>query len=382
MKKRILFITYNLKLGGANSALYDLVKLLDKNKYEITIFTIHDGGPWEQKFRDIGIRIVNSYSQMKNGTGLVQKIRNKIKLMKIEYSRKHMGKNLIALTIGEKFDLVVLQHSYEPYELAALIPGMATVRYIHGDVQNNERFRQVLEDSAPYFNRYDKIICVSKVAEHSFNQVFGCEQITQSCFNPIDSDEIKAKSAEKIDLDLSIPYICAVGRLAPEKGIVRLVRIHSRLIKSGFQHRLVIVGDGPERAAIDATIRETDTIDSVIMVGYKDNPYPYICNSMFTVCPSYSEGLHMVSMESLSLGVPVVSSVEPVRELFGEECCGIITDNDDESLEAGIRKMLAEREFYEKTVIGAKARSAVFDSNAMIREVEQIFDEVLEGDER
>lgn len=379
---KILFITYNLILGGTSSTLYDLVRLLDKDKFQITIFTIHDGGAWEQKFRDAGVRVVHAYTGMENGKSLFQKIKNRIRLKRIAYARSHMGKGLIQLCLGESFDIAVLQHSYEPYERIAFLPGAKTVRYIHGDVQSNDRFRSVLQPSAPYFSRYDKIICVSKWAEDAFHQVFGCRDKTAVCHNPIDSDHIRKLADAPLEIDTGLPYICAVGRLAPEKGVERLVRIHKHLLDEGLAHRLVIVGEGPERPNIENAIRQTGTQDSVILAGYQANPYPYIKNSLFTVCPSYSEGLHMVSMESLCFGVPVVAAVGPVKELLGEEPCGIVTENDDASLEAGIRKMLADQAFYRQAKEAARRRSSAFTSEAMVRRVEEVFLSLVEKEKK
>lgn len=381
MKKSILFITYSLKLGGTTTTLLDTVRLINRDKYDVTVFTIHDGGTWETKFRDEGVPVVNSYSQMLQGVSLRTKIANRIKLHKIEYMRKQQGRGLIEYCVGRKFDLVVMHHSYEPYELAPFIPGAATVRYIHGDLKNNARYRGVLDQVSEHFGKYDKIICVSKVAQESFTEVYGHEEKTKVCYNPIDSDKIITKSLEKIDIEINEPYICAVGRLAPEKGFVRLIEIHDRILKTGVRHNLVIIGDGPERNKIEKIIKDRGLRESVILVGYTDNPYPYIRNSLFTVCPSYSEGLHMVSMESLCLGVPVVAAVKPVQELFGQECCGVITENDDDSLEAGIIKMLKDEDYYYLAKRGANNRSSAFSSQRMILDVEQIYDAVIEGKE-
>ena len=86
----------------------------------------------------------------------------------------------------------------------------------------------------------------------------------------------------------------------------------------------------------------------------------------------------MIAMESLCLGVPIVSAYPSVGELFGNECCGIVTENDDDSLEAGICKMLTEKDYYEQAKAGAQKRSSVFASENMIKQVEQIYDSVME----
>jgi glycosyltransferase involved in cell wall biosynthesis len=101
-------------------------------------------------------------------------------------------------------------------------------------------------------------------------------------------------------------------------------------------------------------------------------------NSLFTVCSSFTEGLPVVSMESICLGVPIVSSYPSVSEIFGNEQCGIITENDDDSLYDGIYKMLTDSEFYNKALASTKEKSNYFSGERMVREVENIYCKLLE----
>ena len=117
----------------------------------------------------------------------------------------------------------------------------------------------------------------------------------------------------------------------------------------------------------------TETQDTVILAGYQSNPYPYMKQSKFLVSSSFTEGLPVIAMEALCLGIPLVSSVPSVEEIFGEEECGLITENDNKSLVEGIRKMLTDETYYQKIKSGAERRSIFFDGQRMVREVEQIF---------
>ena len=98
----------------------------------------------------------------------------------------------------------------------------------------------------------------------------------------------------------------------------------------------------------------------------------------FVVNSSLAEGLPVISMEALCLGVPVVAPIPSVAEAFGEECCGLITDNNMESLEAGVKKMLTDEAFYAQCKEGAQRRSAFFDGKRMVKEVEQMFLDCLD----
>jgi glycosyltransferase involved in cell wall biosynthesis len=181
-----------------------------------------------------------------------------------------------------------------------------------------------------------------------------------------------------VDLPDDLPLICAVGRLSPEKAFERLIVIHKRLVEQGILHRLVIVGNGPDDDFMKRVVNAMDAQDTVILAGYQANPYPYMKKSKFMVCPSFTEGLPVIAMEALCLGVPMVSAVPSVAEAFGDEECGLITENDNRSLMEGIRKVLTDEAYYQKLKQGAENRSHYFDGSRMVKEVEQIFLSVME----
>ena len=167
--------------------------------------------------------------------------------------------------------------------------------------------------------------------------------------------------------------MCGVGRLSYEKGFERLIIQHKRLVEEGLRHYLVLVGDGPDRDYIHRTIQAMDAQDTVILAGYQANPYPYIAASRFLVCPSFTEGLPVVGMESICLGIPVVAAVPTIAELFGQEQCGLITPNSNESLRSAMRRMLTDEDLYRRCRAGAEERSRFFTGRRMAKEVEEMF---------
>lgn len=373
--KKLLFIHHRLVCGGAENALFNLLTSLDKTKYDISVFVLHSGGEWEQRFRDAGIRILHSYSRLVPG----RRLRNFVLRKRIEHARKRGGMGLIPLAVAEKFDLAVVYHITKQFTGVGILDDCRKVWFIHAHATQTAFMRDMITGSLPALRQYDRVVCVSEDVRRSFVELTGETEKTCVCYNVIDDALIRRGSREAVEEKLPKPYICAVGRLSREKGFERLIRIHKRLRDEGLQHGLVIVGDGPDMQPLKELIRTLGAEDSVVLTGYRSNPYPYIQNSLFTVCSSYSEGLHIASMESLCLGVPVVAAVEPVRELFGGVCCGIITENDDESLAVGIRKMLTDPAFYEKALQGAMERGSAFTAGALAAEVESVFDFVMEG---
>lgn len=375
MKKiKICFLHQNLVCGGADKALLDLVTLMDKDLFDITVFAIQGGGEWEPRFMNLGIRVINPYSNLSLSTkNPFTNVFNLFKIRKIEKLKECGGDGLLDYCCKDKFDVIVSYHINNYCRFAPFVKYKAkTVKFIHGDAVTNDYFREKVLQLKAYVNRFDRIVCVSEAAKKSFEIVAERTEGVVTAYNPIVGSEIIEKSNTPT-LTPDEKYVCAVGRFEREKGFPRLVRIHKRLLDAGLYHKLVIIGEGYEREAIEKAIEETGTNDSVILTGYCDNPYPYMKNAYFMVCSSYTEGLPVVSAESLSLGVPMVSSYPTVGEIFGDEPCGVITENDDNSLYEGMYKMLSDKDFYDNTKAAAKRRSEFFTGRQMVEKVENVF---------
>ena len=371
-KIKIVFVHDQLVCGGTDQALFDLVQLLDKEKFEVSVFAQKPGGPWDQKFKDAGIRVVYDYSCRKATWNPVVKLGNIVKKLRIAEAYRRNGKNLLDICIPEGVDIIA-SYSMWDHVLCGFSCRAKSVKYLHGNMETNAQFRELILRDRELLPKYDRIIGVSQLVTDAFINVTGIREGVHTCFNPMNSAYVHRLAEEHVDLPQDLPLICAVGRLSSEKGFERLIVIHKRLLEAGFAHRLVIVGDGEDRDYIRRIVNAVDAQDSVILAGYQLNPYPYMKQSKFVVCSSFTEGLPVIAMEALCLGVPLVSSVPSVREIFGEEDCGLITENDNQSLLEGIRKMLEDEAFYQKIKDGAQRRSAYFDGQRMVREVEQVF---------
>lgn len=372
MKKiKVVFVHYKLVCGGAEQALFDLIQLLDKEKFDITLFVQSPGGDWDHKFIDAGVHVIYDYSCRQPTWNPARKLGNVVKKLKTAKAYKREGEGLLDVILPEKPDIVI-SYSAWCHDLIAFAENTKSVKYIHGDPGTNPVYREEALNKQELLKQFDRIVCVSRAAWNSFQELSGITDGVELHYNPIDSDSVRAKAEIPVELPKDVPLVCAVGRLSEEKGFERLIVIHKRLLNEGIRHKLVIVGDGPDRDFLRRLVNATETQDSVILAGYQSNPYPYMKQSKFLVSSSFTEGLPVISMEALCLGIPMVSAVPSIGETFGEEMCGIITENDNRSLEAGIRKMLTEEAFYAEAKAGAERRSRFFNGARMVREVEDM----------
>lgn len=372
----ILFVQHKLVCGGAEQALFDLIGLLDKTRFEAKIFVQNPGGEWEQKFRDAGIELIYDYSCRQPTWNPIKKLRNLSKKNRTRKAYDAGGEGLLDVCLPHWADIVV---SYNVWYHEEMVFGrdVKTVKYVHGDPGTNPDYRNEAENHRELLRRFDRIVCVSNSAWNAFRQLSGLTQGVELHYNPMNSENVRRLAEAEADLPGSdLPYICAVGRLSTEKAFERLIVIHKRLLERGIAHRLVIVGDGPDGDFLRRLIRAMGLEETVIMAGYQPNPYPYMKHSRFLVSSSYTEGLPVIAMEALCLGVPMVTPIDSVGEVFGGETCGLITENTNPALEEAVARMLTDEEFYRQTVQGAKNRSAYFDGTRMIQEVEAMFEEL------
>lgn len=137
--------------------------------------------------------------------------------------------------------------------------------------------------------------------------------------------------------------LLSVGRLAPEKGYDRLLKIVARLEKK-YSFELIIVGEGTERQTLERIISENQ-ITSVILAGYQSNPYPYYKNADLYICSSYYEGYSTTCFESISLNLPVLTTnCAGMKEILDNGHFGLIVDNTTEALEKGLKYILENPE--------------------------------------
>ena len=108
------------------------------------------------------------------------------------------------------------------------------------------------------------------------------------------------------------PVILSVARLAKGKNLALLLRAFAR-VRRERSVRLVILGEGPQRAALDALARDLGIGADVDFPGFVENPYPYMARSGVFALSSNYEGCPYVIVQALAVGCPVVSTDCPGR---------------------------------------------------------------------
>ena len=365
--KKILFMIHDLAGGGAEKVLVNLVNNMDSNKFDITVMTLFSGGVNEQ-FLKSHIKLTSCFHKTFPANSYIFKL----------FSSERLYKKFIK----EKYDIII---SYLEGPTARIVSGCTNLNtklasWIHVEqhskVQLSSSFRSFSEAEKCY-NKYDMTVCVSEYVKRDFSDILNFKKPIQVLYNTNETNQILEKSNEKIDdyvFDESSKTIVAVGTLKKSKGFDRLIRVHKRLLDNSIDNKVIILGRGSEKDNLLNFINEYGVNKSCKLLGYNTNPYKYIKKSDLFVCTSFAEGFSTATTEALILGTPVVTvEVSGMKEMLGENNeYGIVTENNEDALYEGIKKMLTMPGLLETYATKAKERGKVFSTEKTVKAVEEM----------
>jgi len=180
------------------------------------------------------------------------------------------------------------------------------------------------------------------------------------------------------------PTIICVGRLSPEKGQAGLLRAFASLRTSNSNAKLKLVGDGPDRETLEALAREMGVTEAVTFTGRlsEDDTLAQIAQSDLLVLSSFMEGLPIVLMEAMALGVPVVASrVAGIPELVEDGSTGLLfAPSDWDGLKACMERLLGDGTL--QAEIAERARKKVaeeFDVRGSAKVLAGLFERIGAG---
>lgn len=357
--------------GGAEKVLINLVNNMDHDKYDITVETLFDVGVNKQFLSDkVHYKTVCKKLFRMNTT--VQK------LFSPEFLYKHVVK--------DEYDILV---AYLEGSCTRIISGgpenKVKIAWRHF-AENEKEFLTAyrsMEEAKKVYRQYDKVVGVSNTVIDTFENLTQLKGISTVKYNTNETEKIKRLSKEKVDHPLFIQddvlRICGVAKIRPNKGFMRLAKVHKRLQEEGYKYRIYILGEGEERGKIEKYLESNGIADSFRFLSYDTNPYKYVAKCALFVCPSFEEGFNTAATEALIVGTPVVTTLcSGMKEMLGENNeYGLIEENSEEGIYRGLKYMLDhpdQLEYYKKQAL---IRGTMFSTEKTVDAVQEMFEELL-----
>jgi glycosyltransferase involved in cell wall biosynthesis len=297
-EKRLAFFLPGLYEGGAERVVLNLADGISKRGYPVDLILARAEGPYMEQI-PAAVRLIDLNAPRVLGS--VPAL--------IKYLRRERPSALISGMFANVIALLARRLSGVPCRLA-----VTEHNTLSSIVKNKHDLRwQVYPKLAGWLYPWaDHIIAVSNDVANDLTRTAKVPgDVIQVIYNPIVTPDLQQKSEKALEhawfKDGEPPVIVSVGRLTDQKAFDVLIRAFSFIRKNQPAH-LLILGEGENRPSLEALTWQLGLEKDVSLMGFVQNPYPYMAHASAFVLPSRWEGLPTVLVEALYLGIPIVAT--------------------------------------------------------------------------
>jgi glycosyltransferase involved in cell wall biosynthesis len=351
----------------------DLLKHLPKERFELTLLlNLYQGELINEIPKEIKCIYLAKGKENFSKNPVIQKIQLAIRRVKL-----YFYKLFPSFKIKENYDIEIAS-SYAEYDMVlnSLNKKSRKIAWFHTDVtydKNQNRAKERIEKMKKFDHTVFCANHIRDVIEKNYGVTYPNSSIIH---NAVHVDEIKIKSEEfKADYrEYEKPVFCSVGRLHSRKGYHTLINVHSRLIKEGYKHTIVVLGDGEEYEHLKEQIKDNEVQDTFKLLGTKANPYPYIKNADYFILPSQSEAYPLVINEALALEKPIISTnVGGIPEMITDKENGLLVNYNEEEIYQAMKSFLTQPELVELIIQKVKKSKKNLDPQKIYDQITKVF---------
>lgn len=380
-KIKILFRHRSMEMGGVEKVMLSIVNNLNPEKFEITVCLNLNQGELRNEFpphirklylaegkEDFSKNIILQNIQLYQRKKKLEKLRKNPEIIDKQY-------------LKEYFDIEIGM-TYNDFEsvLNSSNKNSKKIGWFHSEI-NVPGLKSLLPEILKQFPQFDVMVyCSQKIKDlmhiHHPDLHFPREKVI---INAISIEEIKVKAAEKIEPFSEKPSFVSVGRLHYRKGYHKLIEAHTKLIREGHDHQILIVGEGEHRQNLEKLIKENKVERTFILLGNKMNPYPYIKNADFFILPSESEAWPLVIAEALILQKPIIATdTGDVSMMIAPEKTGILIPYKVEEMYYSMKRFLTDKPLISEIKSNLQNIEDQFDNKKIFESIEIMMEQILE----
>mgnify|MGYP003227311026 CR=1 FL=1 len=385
--KKLLFIINTLGCGGAERAMLNLFGVLDSEKYDISLFVLTGQGELRRELPE-NVRLLNKnykdvsvltkegrrrlmLSVLKAGIGKGLFFRRAPYLIKIIRNMRRNGKILLdklfwrlladgAPRINEEYDLAVAYlEGGATYYTAEHIKAKKKAAFVHIDYKKAGYNRDL---DLNCYDKFDRIFTVSdEVREHFLRVYPEYEEKTSVFHNLLNQERIKkmAEDGKGFNDGFEGVRLLTVGRLTRQKRYDIAIEVMKLLKeKSSIPIRWYVLGEGELHKELEQQIKDYGLQNDFILMGVKENPYPYYKGCDFYVHATEYEGKSIAVQEAQTLGKAILATdCSGNREQIENGTDGILCELNPKTISERLLDMINNPEKCKS--FGEKARQKV-----------------------
>lgn len=313
-RKKVLFVLPALTAGGAERVLITLMNSLNREQFAPVFVTVSAQG----HLRPLINPDIPFYALSESG---------------------RVGKSLFRLYKKMKEinpDITVSTMAHMNFALLLLKPFFPRTKFVVREAITPSFILQEHSLAMPFirflykwlYPKADRVISPAQAIIDEFSDILKMRTDNFLVLpNPVNVAAIESKTGGKTPLlkRAGVHFVSA-GRLHYQKGFDRLIENMPRLPETMDWH-LTILGEGPERDALENLVKKMNMTEKISFAGYQENPWQYYAAADAFLLPSRSEGLPNVALESLACGTPVIATSESggIAEISARAAPGSVT---------------------------------------------------------
>ena len=360
---KVLFVVPSFRNGGTITSLKNLLAQLDLSNYVIDVFAITNIGP----NREFIEQYVNVLGIALGGRNKKQSLKNSLKsnVFKFVKSTKKLldkfgvdispiaFKSAVLKLEKNNYDIVIGFQEGQATRFISYFKNAKKIAWVHCDYSNMLKISKI-EPQHKLYSKVNQVVCVSDYTKNVFvNLLPETKDKTIALHNLIDKDYIIIKSIDLKDFDPLFNYegfkIVSLGRIDPVKRFSCIPKIISELKDKTIPFKWFVIGggEGAEKELLLQNIKYYNVENELILLGEKNNPYPYIKNADLLVSTSLSEACPYVINEAKTLHTPIVSTdFGSIYEFIENDVNGFISPI--ETIAEKIDLMMSDKETYDR----------------------------------
>lgn len=384
--KKILFVINTLGGAGAETALIELLESLNPREYEISLFVLMGQGELVHRL-PAHVRLLNRTYDDASVLSEEGKRRLTAKVLKLLCGRGSVFKNIPYMVANawrmlRRGNLQVQKLLWKPmadgawrsdeeYDLAVAYLEGGSAYYVANYVNAKIKagFIHIDYEKAGYgpeldrgcYEEYQRIFTVSdEVREHFLNVYPDYRSKTEVFHNILNPDKIctKAQLPGGFDDEFTGIRLLTVGRLTAQKAYEVAVDAMKLLKDAGADVRWYVLGEGEERSRLEERIAGYGLQEDFLLLGAKENPYPYFAQTDIYVHATRFEGKSIAIQEAQVLGCALlVSDCSGNREQVTSGTDGLMCELSPEGIRDGVLSLMADEEL--RKTYGQEARKRI-----------------------